>query len=104
MNLLSTGFFKYREPVFAGEPQIQNHERKRGCSKSDQRGVAVLNPVDGIAFGLETVDDAFTDHFIVFNEKDSHDVFCLKSLGTSGRYDPHAEFERSLAKAVGNFA
>jgi hypothetical protein len=65
-------FLQHADAVFAGKAQIQNDKRKRSGAQCDQSGIAVLHPVDGIAFGFEPVDDTFADHLIVFNQKDSH--------------------------------
>ena len=75
MHALRAHFLQHADAVFAGQTQVKNHERKRGCSECNQGGVAVLHPVNGIAFGLKPVDNAFSDHFVVFNEKNSHDDF-----------------------------
>ena len=72
VNAARAHFLQYADAVFARQTQIQNDKRKRSGTQSDQSGIAVLHPVDGIAFGFEPVDDAFADHLIVFNQKNSH--------------------------------
>ena len=59
VNAARAHFLQYADAVFAGQTQIQNDKGKRSGTQSDQSGIAVLHPVDGIAFGFEPVDDAF---------------------------------------------
>ena len=72
VHLLGARLAQNRQAVLARQPEIENHQRKGSRAQRDDGRVAVLNPVDGISFGLQSVDDAVANHLIVFNKQNTH--------------------------------
>ncbi|MNY22944.1 hypothetical protein D3C86_1565850 [compost metagenome] len=60
------------QAVALGQAQIQQDEVVGVGAQRKFGGVAVLDPVNGIVLRAQAVQYAFTDHDVVFDEKDAH--------------------------------
>ena len=70
--------------VLAGQAKIEDDEGKRRGLHGEQRGLSVTDPVDCVVLAFKEGNEAFTDHVIVFSDKNSH-VFSLDIVDAGGR-------------------
>ena len=83
-KLTYAGNLENLKAVLAGQAQIEDDEGKRRGLHGEQRGLSVTDPVDCVVLAFKEGNEAFTDHVIVFSDKNSH-VFSLDIVDAGGR-------------------
>ena len=62
------------DTVAPRQPEVEHHQRIRRRCDGELGLLAVADPVDRVALGLQAVGNALADHRVVFNEQDAHGV------------------------------
>lgn len=60
------------KPVLAGQAEIQQYQVVAFRSHGGFGGGTGTDPVDGVGFGPQKIQDRFADHQVIFNEQQAH--------------------------------